>query len=95
MAKRSENTPEIPRQDLDSTNTSKTISHEEGSKKSSESKKKDLMDDCEFTVAADLTLYANPLRCLRKTAKPPKQHPETGPDMIAADLVKYGSPLDK
>ncbi|KAL8619323.1 hypothetical protein ACOMHN_056967 [Nucella lapillus] len=49
----------------------------------------------QFTIAADLTLYANPLRCLRKTARAiPEQLQTSGPDMVAADLVKYGSPLD-
>ena len=52
------------------------------------------VEESEFTIAADLTLYANPLRCLQKTAKPPIHHATSGPDMIAADLVKYGSPLD-
>ncbi|XP_076456463.1 uncharacterized protein LOC143290824 isoform X1 [Babylonia areolata] len=52
-------------------------------------------EDCEFTIAADLTLYANPLRCLQKTARPASQHPAAGAtEMIATDLVKYGSPLD-
>ncbi|KAL8596995.1 hypothetical protein ACOMHN_050094 [Nucella lapillus] len=60
------------------------------------SKGDDSLADCEFAIAADLTLYANPLRCLRKTAKPAVLHdPSSGPtEMIAADLVKYGSPLD-
>uniref|UniRef100_A0A0B7BWF9 Uncharacterized protein n=1 Tax=Arion vulgaris TaxID=1028688 RepID=A0A0B7BWF9_9EUPU len=58
----------------------------------------------EFQIAADLTLYANPLRCLAK--KSPSRHiPETDErqkneeqdekrEIIAADLTKYGSPFD-
>lgn len=58
----------------------------------------------EFMIAADLTLYANPLRCLVKKSTPTQnmandkalvvtQAKDSG-DIIAADLTKYGSPLD-
>ena len=68
---------------------------EEGKgKEKKKEEKAEEMAEMEFTIAADLTLYANPLRCLKKTAKPPVPQVTFGPDMIAADLVKYGSPLD-
>lgn len=59
---------------------------------------KDIVPDdaSEFTIAADLTLYANPLRCLN-ASKPPKPAEKVAAEsgeIIAADLVKYGSPLD-
>lgn len=54
--------------------------------------------ECEFMIAADLTLYANPLRCLQQRTPNVRQEPATdhnnADEMIAADLVKYGSPLD-
>uniref|UniRef100_A0A0B6ZMP6 Uncharacterized protein n=2 Tax=Arion vulgaris TaxID=1028688 RepID=A0A0B6ZMP6_9EUPU len=61
-------------------------------------------DHDEFQIAADLTLYANPLRCLSKRTAPKpnleneskrkEEKPEDTGDIIAADLTKYGSPLD-
>jgi hypothetical protein len=60
--------------------------------------------DEEFLIAADLTLYANPMRCLQMglSKTPPGQShgeqsrkkAEDNGDIIAADLNKYGSPLD-
>lgn len=63
------------------------------------------MEHGEFQIAADLTLYANPLRVLSK--KPATNHTpeavkknakqessEEKDELIAADLTKYGSPLD-
>ncbi|GFO12085.1 hypothetical protein PoB_003859000 [Plakobranchus ocellatus] len=70
-------------------------------------------EELEFQIAADLTLYANPLRCLsvgKKSSESeknttshsaPKKAPQSedeketsGGEIIAADLTKYGSPLD-
>ncbi|XP_059139233.1 uncharacterized protein LOC131927541 [Physella acuta] len=64
-------------------------------------------DDDEFQIAADLTLYANPLRCLHTHHKKTETHSgnsshkteteeaaEQAGDIIAADLTMYGSPLD-
>ena len=62
----------------------------------------------EFQIAADLTLYANPLRILtagKKTSaqasssqeKPSETNKEKqhgGKEIIAADLTKYGCPID-
>ena len=82
---------------------------DENSKASSQPKPS-AAEELEFEIAADLTLYANPLRCLtagkkssqsantaeEKSSESAKEspHKEGGKDIIAADLTKYGSPLD-
>ena len=50
----------------------------------------------EFLIAADMNLYANPLRVLKKADGQLTAKYETGAseDIIAVDLNKYGSPLD-
>nr|KAI8732563.1 hypothetical protein BgiMline_029288 [Biomphalaria glabrata] len=66
--------------------------------------------DDEFQIAADLTLYANPLRCLHhkkvdcglkdgnsqqgQGKSLTEEAAEEAGDIIAADLTMYGSPLD-
>ncbi|GFS20975.1 hypothetical protein ElyMa_006912100 [Elysia marginata] len=85
-------------------NSKKATNHSGTSSQSKSSSAEEL----EFQIAADLTLYANPLRCLtagKKSSadtaqeKPAhahkeKTHKEGGEEIIAADLTKYGSPLD-
>ncbi|CAH1773417.1 unnamed protein product [Owenia fusiformis] len=54
-------------------------------------------DECEFMVAADLTLYTNPINSIlgagKSSTKKKNDHKNEEKDMIAADLTKYDSPL--